>query len=117
LKYYQEYDRKRSDLPQRVCLRQIYRQSERGKERLRDGRKAWAANHPNKRAAHVITGNALRDGRLMRGPCEVCGNRETEAHHDDYDKPLTVRWLCREHHIEWHTSKREAERESTEELA
>lgn len=31
-------------------------------------------------------------------PCEVCGAEKSEAHHDDYTKPLSVRWLCRSHH-------------------
>jgi hypothetical protein len=46
--------------------------------------------------------NAIRDGRLIRQPCEVCGALNVEAHHDDYSKPLTVRWLCRRHHLEHH---------------
>ena len=41
---------------------------------------------------------ALRDGRLTRQPCEVCGSLRTEMHHDDYSRPLDVRWLCKVHH-------------------
>lgn len=43
----------------------------------------------------------MRDNRLERQPCEVCG-AQAEAHHDDYNKPLEVRWLCFKHHREWH---------------
>lgn len=43
----------------------------------------------------------MRDNHLERQPCEICGG-PAEAHHDDYDKPLEVRWLCFEHHREWH---------------
>jgi hypothetical protein len=52
--------------------------------------------------AHNMVNNALRDKRLERKPCEVCGGSFTEAHHDDYMKPLDVRWLCRRHHLEVH---------------
>ena len=43
----------------------------------------------------------MRDNHIERQPCEVCGAK-AEAHHDDYDKPLEVRWLCFKHHREWH---------------
>lgn len=45
---------------------------------------------------------ALSRGVIQRQPCEVCAAR-AEMHHDDYTKPLAVRWLCRAHHLEWHT--------------
>jgi hypothetical protein len=54
----------------------------------------WAERHPEKERAHRKVHNALRDGRLVRLPCEMCGETKTQAHHDDYAKPLEVRWLC-----------------------
>lgn len=38
-------------------------------------------------------------GKLIPKPCEVCGRKSPiEKHHEDYSKPLQVRWLCPEHH-------------------
>lgn len=46
---------------------------------------------------------AIRAGKLVREPCEVAVCVEwPHAHHDDYNFPLKVRWLCRSHHKEWH---------------
>jgi hypothetical protein len=72
------------------------------RERVNGHKKSWAERNPEKRAAQIVVGNALRDGRLVRGLCERaaeggCGKR-IEAHHDDYSKPLKVRWLCSVHH-------------------
>ncbi len=64
--------------------------------------------HAKKRKAHVMVGNAIRDGKLIRKPCEVCDAVKTVAHHDDYDRPLDVRWLCERHHKEWHRLHGEA---------
>ena len=44
-------------------------------------------------------GHAIRDGYLVRQPCEVCGNPKSQGHHEDYSKPLEVVWLCQTHHI------------------
>lgn len=61
------------------------------------------------RKAHIAVGNAIRDGRLVRKPCERCGATVgVEAHHDDYSKPLDVRWLCPKHHMELHAKLRSA---------
>ena len=41
---------------------------------------------------------ALYFGDLQKQPCEVCGEPKVQAHHEDYAKPLMVRWLCVQHH-------------------
>lgn len=52
--------------------------------------------------AHSLVYSAIKCGRLSKQPCEVCGAEPAEAHHDDYNKPLKVRWLCKQCHSEWH---------------
>jgi hypothetical protein len=53
-----------------------------------------------KQRAHAAVQKAIADGTMVRpGHCEECGNgpsndRGILAHHDDYNKPLAVRWLC-----------------------
>ncbi len=57
-----------------------------------------------------VAQKAIRRGILVVGSCEVCGltpddstgRQRIHAHHDDYNKPLDVRWLCKTHHDEWH---------------
>lgn len=49
-----------------------------------------------------ITNKAIQKNELLREPCEVCGVINSEAHHDNYDEPLKVRWLCFKHHREHH---------------
>ena len=68
--------------------------------------KVWQEKNHVKRAAHIIVGNAIRDGRLFKDNCEVCGHNVVDGHHDDYEKPLEVRWLCRDHHAEHHKNER-----------
>ncbi len=47
--------------------------------------------------------NALRSGLLVKRPCEICGTTDrVHAHHDDYNKPLDVMWLCPQHHHDRH---------------
>lgn len=64
--------------------------------------KRRAKRHPEKARANRMVSNAVKSGKLIRLPCEKCGNPKSEAHHDDYSKPLDVRWLCFKHHREHH---------------
>jgi len=99
-----EYDRSRGNLPNRVEARKEYAKTEQGKAAFKRARDSYHKRYPMKYAAHVITGNAIRDGKLIRASqCSVCESTERiEGHHDDYTKPLDVRWLCRSCHDKWH---------------
>jgi hypothetical protein len=52
--------------------------------------------------ARSYAGVYKRRGKLIPQSCEVCGSAEAQMHHDDYDRPLAVRWLCRTHHMALH---------------
>jgi hypothetical protein len=92
------------------------RWAEKNRDKVNADSRKYVANHPEKRAAtvkrwqrrnrikrdaHVITNNAIQGGHLIPMPCEVCGSK-AQAHHDDYSRPLDVRWLCPKHHAEHH---------------
>ena len=53
---------------------------------------------------------AIRNGCLEKVmKCEICRSGiKVEAHHDDYSKPLDVRWLCSLHHHRHHAAERAA---------
>jgi hypothetical protein len=67
---------------------------------------------PQAQLAHKLTSEAIRKGRLVRRPCEVCGAQRTGkvrsvyAHHADYNDPLKVQWLCGRHHMRLHHKPR-----------
>ena len=59
---------------------------------------------PKAHLAYRAVALAIKSGELRKQPCEVCGAGGI-AHHDDYDKPLNVRWLCNSHHMQLHASR------------
>jgi len=81
---------------------------ERGSRRTAKENKEYRQKYPKKYKAHQVVNYAIKSKRLFNQPCEICGKNETHGHHDDYDKPLNVRWLCAEHHHQWHAKYGEA---------
>jgi hypothetical protein len=102
IEHYREYDKKRDSLSYRIEMKRNYQKTDKGKESIKKTRKKYKENNPIKIGVHVMTGNAIRDGRLTKGNCEICGVDKVHAHHDDYSMPFKVRWLCPLHHKQWH---------------
>ena len=91
--YYREYDRAR------------------GARQTSEYHRSYRNEFPMKYAAHNWVSNAVRDGRLKKpSKCEECGhdNNRIHGHHDDYGKPMIVRWLCPACHKAWHDKNGEA---------
>lgn len=84
--YYRAYDRKR------------------GSRQTDEYRKRYTEENPIKYGARVMVGNAVRSGKIEKpDTCQECGDdTRLHGHHDDYAKPLEVRWLCPACHFEWH---------------
>ena len=59
-----------------------------------------------KHRANSLVHWALKSGKIVKKPCEVCGAEPSEAHHVDYSQPLVVKWLCQAHHKEVHVQMR-----------
>lgn len=72
-------------------------------------RAAYIDRHPMKVKARTAVSNAIRDGRLVRGPCTRCGTtKNVHGHHHDYSKPLDVTWLCKDCHWAEHAEEMKA---------
>jgi hypothetical protein len=64
--------------------------------------KAWRKEDSRRGICHNAVRRAIRNGTLIRLACEKCGNEKSYAHHDDYDKPLDVMFLCQPCHKQRH---------------
>jgi hypothetical protein len=64
--------------------------------------KIWRAEDNRRSKAHNAVARAIKCGDLVRLDCFRCGSEKTVAHHEDYDKPLDVVWLCQPCHKQRH---------------
>jgi hypothetical protein len=78
-----------------------------GESGLRKARREKLDKHrtPEKAVAWDKAYRAIQAGKIIRVPC-TCGNPNSEAHHEDYSKPLDVIFLCASCHQKLHYQKR-----------
>lgn len=64
------------------------------------------AKYPQRYKCDLDLNNALKAGKVIKLPCQVCGDKKSQGHHHDYSKPLSVIWLCALHHKAVHSKRR-----------
>ena len=101
------YDRSRGMIPKRVEARKQYAKTDAGKVAIKKAVKNYRARHTDRYFAHTAVANAIRDGRLIKYPCFICGDVMSQGHHSDYTRPLDVVWLCEKHHKQAHALTKE----------
>ena len=69
----------------------------------------WRKKYPERARAHMLVMHAMRNGTLQNEDCALCREVKTEAHHEDYTKPIEAIWLCNPCHRELHRKKRSEE--------
>jgi ribosomal protein S27AE len=65
-------------------------------------RKIMGVSRQIQKSVYAEVEKAIESGKLIRQPCERCGELKTDAHHEDYGKSLDVIWLCRSCHVKRH---------------
>ena len=83
------YDRERAKNPKRRATNLAVNQ-------------AWREEDKRRQRAHNMVRRAIAKELLVRLPCCRCGSEKSVAHHEDYDKPLEVMWLCQPCHKQRH---------------
>lgn len=89
---------------QQVAKRRKYQEDSIWQGQRRALREAGSPSHQLRNSARAAARDAVRTGRLVRPErCSQCGaGGRIQGHHDDYAKPLDVRWLCQECHGKAH---------------
>ena len=106
----QKYRRKNKEAVlarSRVSARKWYQRKENKLKKVKNFRD-MRTKYPERNKARNELRNAVKAGKVVRGPCLVCGKAETEGHHPDHGFPLVVIWLCPRHHAEYHMIQKAA---------
>jgi hypothetical protein len=111
IEHYREYIKIQSRLRRKTQKGREERRKQRKAQYNKDAekQKAYASNYrvtyPERKKAHNIVNNAIRDEKITRpDACSICNSNTCiiQAHHLDYCKPLDVIWVCPSCHKEIH---------------
>ena len=106
LAYCRKYNAERRANPVRLArLIEQNKASDSKPERAKKMREYDRSRDRTKLRARQAVRDRVFNGTLKRKPCEVCGSKKSEAHHEDYTKKLEVKWLCPKHHKELHAKQ------------
>jgi methylphosphotriester-DNA--protein-cysteine methyltransferase len=66
------------------------------RETMRELSRQWALENRDKRTAHNTLYKAVKKGEVYKpSSCSACNKKGIiHGHHEDYNKPLDVVWLC-----------------------
>lgn len=69
-----------------------------------DKDETYRLNNIKKTAASQFVRDRVKSGKIKKPTaCSKCNSEgKIYGHHDDYDKPIEVRWLCNKCHRQWH---------------
>ena len=62
----------------------------------------WRKADKRRTKCHNAVKRAIQNGTLIRMPCIKCNAEKSLAHHENYDEPLNVIWLCQPCHKQRH---------------
>ena len=65
-------------------------------------KKEFNEDRRKKYLCRQMTSHKIRMGYIKKGVCSICGVKETQAHHPDYNNDENITWLCKRHHLELH---------------
>lgn len=98
-----EEERKKSVLRQKK-----YMASEKGRAKHNETSKLYERLNPEKIRAQRKFRAAIKSGKLIRPDiCDVCNKSgKIQGHHEDYNKPLDIIWMCNYCHLYHHQRSR-----------
>ncbi len=104
--------KRKSEYRQIPSVKTAYRISDKKRNATEHRRKYKSSANTDywpKKKAHDAVHIAIKNGSMVRSDCEYIHHGDCsgniQAHHEDYDKPLDVRWLCVRHHKLVHMHK------------
>lgn len=107
--YHKEYRQRPEVKAKRKAYQKKYKKEYRQRPEVKERRRTRRERPEVKKQDNVnrLLLYHIRQGNITPQPCEHCGTvKDVHGHHEDYDKPLEVIWLCVLCHAKHHESLR-----------